>query len=118
MGSPSRGLLTPQQSCILELLSARFGLRSEEIAKALYEEKAPPGAKNTIAVQLHRIRRVLEPYGVEIVTYEYLGVGASSYRYAIPLRCRQALAIFMACPDRNKVRPSAAPQPRSGKNAP
>ena len=66
MGSPYRGLLTPQQTCILELLSARFGLRSDEIAKALYEEKAPPGAKNTIAVQLHRIRRVLEPYGVEI----------------------------------------------------
>ena len=53
MGSRSPGLLTPQQTLILELPSARFGLRSEEIARALYGQKAPQGAMNTIAVQLH-----------------------------------------------------------------
>lgn len=95
MGSQSPGLLTPQQTLILELLSARFGLRGEEIARALYGQKVPRGAMNTISVQLHRIRRALEPYGVEIVTYEHFNASAGRYRYAIPLRCRPALVMFI-----------------------
>ena len=83
-------MLTPQQSLILQLLSARFGLRYGELVRGLYGDKAPQGAKNTITVQVHNIRKVLEPFAIEIVTYEPLGGGG--YRYAIPLRCRRALA--------------------------
>ena len=90
MTSHMQSLLTPQQFLILVLLSRRFGLRYEEISKALYGDKPPKGAKNTITVQLHNIRRMLEPYSIEIVTYESFNEGG--YRYAIPMRCRPALA--------------------------
>jgi hypothetical protein len=66
-------------------------MHCDEIARGLYGEKPPKGAKNTISVQLHHLRKVLEPYCIEIVTYERLGAGERSFRYAIPLRCRQAL---------------------------
>ena len=96
MGRHYSGLLTPQQSLILELLTARFGLRSEEIAQGLYGKYVPSGANNTIAVQLNKLRTVLEPYGIEIVTYERFGVGPGRYRYSIPLRCRPALKTLIA----------------------
>ena len=65
MGRHYSGLLTPQQSLILELLTARFGLRSEEIARGLYGKNVPSRANNTISVQLHIMRTVLRPYGIE-----------------------------------------------------
>ena len=89
MTSPILCSLTPQQFLILALLSGRFGLRYEEISQALYGDKPPKGAKNTITVQLHNIRRMLEPYSIEIVTYESFNEGG--YRYSIPMRCRPAL---------------------------
>ena len=111
MASHLFGLLTPQQFLILMLLSARFGLRYEEIAKALYGNKPPKGAKNTITVQLHTIRKVLEPYAVEIVTYESLNNGG--YRYAIPMRCRPALADLLDRLDRkDKSGAETRPKPR------
>jgi hypothetical protein len=103
-------VLTPQQSLILALLSARFGLRYEEIARGLYGGKVPMGAKNTIAVQIHNLRKVLEPYGIEIVTYERLGVGERIFRYAIPLRSRVTRRPALVLRHVTEV---SAPQPRA-----
>jgi len=105
------GLLTPQQFLLLSLLSARFGLRYEEIALALYGKNVPAGAKNTITVQIHNMRKALEPYSIDIVTYERLG--AHGYRYAIPMRCRPLVADLLR---RGVLQPSSSPSLPDGRS--
>jgi len=66
--------LPRRELCLLEVLLGRAGevIAKDRIADALYGFDDPPGP-NAIEIYVHRLRRKLEPHGVNIRTVRGLG---------------------------------------------